>query len=72
MRDRPHFAHAENVVQSFRRELEPALCEQIGEYHFNTLVMLIESAINSSVMDAMQHAGQDVEALLKKWRQARS
>lgn len=68
MHDRPHYAHAVKIVDNFRRELGPELSEHIGEYHFGTLVVLIESAINSSVMDTLQAAGQDVEALLKKWR----
>lgn len=68
MHDRPHHEHAVKVVESFRRELDPQLCERIGEYRFDTLIMLIESAINGSVMEAMQMAGQDVEAVLKKWR----
>ena len=56
------------VVNNFRRVLGEELCSRIGDYHFSTLEVLIESAINTSVMDAMQLAEQDVEELLKKLR----
>ncbi len=68
MHDRPHYLHAQKVVNNFRRVLGEELCSHIGEYHFSTLEVLIESAINTSVMDAMQLAEQDVEELLKKLR----
>lgn len=68
MHDRPHYPHAQKVVDNFRRVLGEELCNSIGDYHFSTLEVLIESAINTSVMAAMQLAEKDVEELLKKLR----
>ncbi len=68
MQERLHHKHAEQVVERFRTELGEALCGQIGDYHFGTLAVLIESAINTSVMTAVNDTITDIEELLERTR----
>lgn len=68
MNEHPHHQHALKITENFRREIGTALSEQIGDYHFGTLTVLIESAINTSVMNALQGVEQDVEGLLRSVR----
>ncbi|MAD46828.1 MAG: hypothetical protein CMI02_09965 [Oceanospirillaceae bacterium] len=68
MQDRPHHKHAEKVVQQFREELGEDLCKKIGDYPFGSLSVLIESAINTSVMKAVDDTIHDFEEALARSR----
>ncbi|MDK2779285.1 MAG: phosphatase [Pseudomonadota bacterium] len=68
MQERLHRKHAEQIVEHFRSELGDELCRQIGDYHFGTLAVLIESAINTSVMTAVNDTITDIEGLLERTR----
>ncbi|UXD87764.1 phosphatase [Thalassolituus hydrocarboniclasticus] len=66
MQDRPHRKHAQRIVQNFRNELAQDLADKIGDYHFGSLEVLIESALNTAVMSAMNDTVTDIEQLLKQ------
>ena len=66
MQDRPHRKHAQRIVQNFRNELAQDLANKIGDYHFGSLEVLIESALNTAVMSAMNDTVTDIEQLLKQ------
>ena len=66
MHDRPHRKHAQRIVQNFRNELAQDLADKIGDYHFGSLEVLIESALNTAVMSAMNDTVTDIEQLLKQ------
>ncbi len=66
MQDRPHRKHAQRIVQNFRNELGQDLADKIGDYHFGSLEVLIESALNTVVMSAMNDTVTDIEQLLKQ------
>ncbi|WP_430462100.1 phosphatase [Thalassolituus sp. LLYu03] len=68
MQDRPHRAHAQKIVQQFREEIGAELAASIGDYHLGSLAVLIESAINTSVMEASTATITEVETLLKRLR----
>lgn len=68
MQDRPHRHHAEKLVDQFRKDVGPELEQAIGDFHFGSLVMLVESALNTSVMMAMNETVADLEDVLKKAR----
>ncbi|MAY15667.1 MAG: hypothetical protein CMI06_10050 [Oceanospirillaceae bacterium] len=52
-------------MQNFRNELGQDLSDKIGDYHFGSLEVLIESALNTVVMSAMNDTVTDIEQLLK-------
>lgn len=68
MQERPHRKHAEKIIQQFREELGGDLCKAIGDYPLGSLAVMIESAINTSVMEAMTETVVDIEELLKRAR----
>jgi len=68
MQERPHRKHAEKIVQQFRDELGEDMCKKIGDYPFGSLAIMIESAINTSVMASMDLNVKDVEQLLERTR----
>ncbi|MBL35529.1 MAG: hypothetical protein CMI10_11610 [Oceanospirillaceae bacterium] len=68
MQDRPHHKHAEKIVQQFCTELGEELCQKIGDYPFGTLSILIESAINTSVMAAVEETIKDFDEALARSR----
>ena len=68
MQERPHRKHAEKIIQQFREELGDDLCKAIGDYPLGSLAVMIESAINTSVMEAMTETVVDIEELLKRAR----
>ncbi|MCT7359478.1 MAG: hypothetical protein COB09_16345 [Thalassobium sp.] len=69
MQDRPHRKHAQKIVQNFRSDLDKGLADAIGDYHFGSLEVLIESALNTVVMTAMNDTVNDIEQLLKQAKQ---
>ncbi|MCG8313569.1 MAG: hypothetical protein MI976_10160 [Pseudomonadales bacterium] len=53
---RQHLAHAEKVVNSFKKKLSETEVSGLGEEHFDELTLLIESAISSAVLDELEIA----------------
>lgn len=68
MHDRPHRQHAEQIVQQFREDIGEELATAIGDFHFGSLEVLIESALNTSVMVSMNDTITDLEDLLQRTR----
>ncbi len=61
-------AHARQVVERFKAFLSEDEQAQLGEEHFDELSLLIESAIDASVLDAMERAADELDALARKMR----
>jgi len=55
--------HAQHVVSSFKERLPTALCNDIGEEHFDELALLIESAISAAVLEEMEKAADKIDKL---------
>ena len=68
MQDRPHREHAQRLVEQFRKDVGPELEKAIGDFHFGSLVMLVESALNTSVMMAMNETIGELEEVVNKAR----
>ncbi|MCA6062764.1 hypothetical protein [Thalassolituus marinus] len=66
MQDRPHKKHAEKIIEQFRSEIGDDLCKKIGDYPFGSLSVLIESALNTAVMESMNDTVSDLENVLKR------
>lgn len=56
-------AHAQHVVSSFKERLPVALCNDIGDEHFDELALLIESAISAAVLEEMEKAADKIDKL---------
>lgn len=56
-------AHAHHVVDSFKAKLPDAMCNDIGETHFEELALLIESAISAAVLAEMEKTADKIDKL---------
>ena len=61
-------AHARQVVERFKEFLSEDEQAQLGEEHFGELSLLIESAIDAAVLDAMERAADELDALARNMR----
>ena len=61
-------AHARTVVARFQQMLGAELTEQVGEAHFEELVLLIESAIDAAVLGAGEQVADRLERLAHEVR----
>ena len=55
-----HLPHAERVVNAFKDKLSQSGREHVGEKHFDELTLMIESAISTSVLEAIEHAADKI------------
>ena len=60
--------HAQEVVNAFLEMLDPQVREGISEAHRNELAMLVEAAISTAVLEQVEHAADQVDALSTRLR----
>ncbi len=60
--------HARQVVERFRGMLSPSGRQHVGEAHFDELALLVEAAISSAVLEAMESVADRLEALAHEMR----
>ena len=65
---RRHANHASQVVERFKEMLSASGRAHVGEGHFGELALLIESAITTSVLEAMEQAAEHMEQLARDMR----
>jgi bifunctional DNA-binding transcriptional regulator/antitoxin component of YhaV-PrlF toxin-antitoxin module len=58
--------HAQKVVDNFKTTLPDSVLKHLGKKHFDDLVLLINSAIESSVLEVMEDDLEEMERLVKK------
>ena len=63
-----HLPHAERVVQAFKDNLSDSGRQHVGEKHFDELILMIESAISTSVLEDMEHAADKLAHLAEELR----
>ncbi|SEI71561.1 hypothetical protein SAMN05421831_10868 [Allopseudospirillum japonicum] len=67
-----HAEHAHHVVETFRNKISASADQHIGAKHLEELELLIESAISSAVMSALEEAAKKADTLaadLRKFEQ---
>lgn len=60
--------HAHQVVEAFKTKLSKSAIEHVGQKHFEDLALLIESAIDSSVLMELETVADRVTLLAKDIR----
>jgi hypothetical protein len=64
-----HYAkHAKKVVKGFREILDDNARNTISDEDYDQLAMLVESAISTSVLDAVERVADDLEKTVRKVR----
>jgi 3-deoxy-D-manno-octulosonate 8-phosphate phosphatase KdsC-like HAD superfamily phosphatase len=66
MHSRPHKTHAERIVKQFREQLGDSLAKKVGDDHLNDLAVMIESALNTTVLDALNQTVGEIETLAQR------
>ena len=64
-----HLPHAERVVAAFKEKLSQSGREHVGEKHFDELVLMIESAISTSVLEEVEHAADRINEVVATIRE---
>jgi len=64
----PQREHARQVVERFRNMLSPSGRQHVGETHFDELALLVEAAISSAVLEAMESVADRLEAMANEMR----
>ena len=62
------YSHSHKLVDRFRRMIGPDICSQIGEEHFEELALMIESAIDASLVDVLERSAEKVTLVAKEIR----
>jgi len=65
---RKELKHAEKIVAHFKQVLDEKEIKQIGNEHFDELSLMIEAAINASVLTAMEQTADKVAKLAEEIR----
>lgn len=55
--------HAQSAVESFRSLLDPEVCATISEESFDQLALLIESAVDTAVIEHLERVVVDLREL---------
>ncbi len=63
-----HLPHAEKIVQAFKDKLSNSGRQHVGEKHFDELVLMIESAISTSVLEEMERTADKIASLAEELR----
>ena len=72
MHDRPHKAHADRIVKQFREGVGSKISADVKEKDFDGLSVMIESALNTAVMDALNATVGDIQQLADQTRKRAS
>lgn len=65
---RKHLIHAQHVVDVFKEKLSDSGRQHVGDRHFDELALLVESAISTAVLEAMEHTADTLVAQAEKLR----
>lgn len=68
MKPRKELKHAEKIVEHFKQVLEEEEVSQIGDEHFDQLALMIEAAINASVLATQEKTADQMIKLAEKIR----
>ncbi len=60
--------HARQVVDRFAEMLSPSGREHVGKAHLDELALLVEAAISSAVLEAMEATADRLDALAREMR----
>jgi predicted Co/Zn/Cd cation transporter (cation efflux family) len=63
-----HTDHAAKVVQTFRYLLSDKARAAVGEAHFTELGLLIESAVDTAVLQEIERVADEIAALARAVR----
>ena len=63
-----HFTHAERVVNAFKDKLSHSGREHVGDRHFDELVLMVESAISTAVLEEVEHAADRIRDVVESIR----
>lgn len=63
MQDRPHKAHADRIVKQFRNDVGEKSLANVKDKDFDGLSVMIESALNTAVMDALNATVSEIQEL---------
>lgn len=63
-------AHAERVVDQFKSLLSATGRQHVGEKHFAQLALLIESAIDSTVLEENAHYVAELEKIVSRMKRS--
>jgi len=65
---RKELKHAEKIVAHFKNLLSDKHIAEIGPAHFDELSLMIEAAINSSVLTTLEHTADKVADMAEQIR----
>ncbi len=65
---RKYVLHAQHVVDAFKGKLSDSGRQHVGDRHFDELALLIESAVSTAVLEAMEHTADNLVELADKLR----
>ena len=63
-----HRPHAERMVKAFKEKLSQSGREHVGDKHFDELTLMIESAISTAVLEAVEHAANRIHDVVTSIR----
>lgn len=63
-------AHADRVVSQFRELLSATGRQHVGEKHFAQLALLIESAIDATVLEENAHYVAELERIVARMKRS--
>ncbi len=63
-----HLDHAKRTVNAFKEKLSQSGREHVGEKHFDELELMVESAIATAVLEAIEHAADKISATVESIR----
>ncbi len=63
-----HTEHAQQVVERFQDMISESGRQHIGQKHFDELVLLIESAMSTAVLEELEIAADQMNALAHQMR----
>lgn len=65
---KPQAEHAERVVERFKQMLSTSGQQRVGQQHFEELVLLIESAIDSALLEETERFADQLEEMAQAMR----
>jgi hypothetical protein len=63
-----HLPHAERVVNGFKEKLSQSGRDHVGDRHFDELTLMVESAISTAVLEAVEHAADRIHDVVESIR----
>ena len=60
---KPQAKHARTIVETFKSRLSPSGREHVAQVHFEELEMMIESALDSVLVEELENIADRLEAM---------